>query len=635
MKRYAEALEAARKAMEINRYDPRMIESAGEALYFLGRWQEALASFSEYTTLVPTGGRVDSVYYYMGEIFIQMGRFSRADIALSTALYHSPNVAAWWSRLGYAREKALDYEWSLGRLQQGAEAQPQPGRRLARQEPGGKAHERGMRAAFTTFGCKLNQFETEALAAAFAAQGFLIVPAGEEAEVYVVNTCTVTSRGEQKARRLIRVLARRHPGSVLLVTGCYAQLGGEELAGLAPNVRVVPQERKDGLLDWPRQWVEAAAADAGAAAAAVPTTADGTSTCSPSACTRTCSPTASGAELRALAPSSVPVPAGAAGALQGDPFRFQVGRYRFHSRAFLKVQDGCDCRCAYCRVPLARGPAVSLEEGEVLRRVRDLEQAGYREVVLTGVNLSAWHSDGRGLAALLGAILAATNALRVRLSSLEPETVDEPLADAVRDPRVCAHFHLPIQSGSAAVLARMRRRYGPQRVREAVRILRAARGEPFLAADVLVGFPGESGEDFTQTVRLIEELELAQLHVFPFSPRPGTAAFGLGSRVPERVRDGRAAALPRAFRAPARALCWPVRGERGDGGVGGTGGGGLDRADGQLPAGAHPRSPAGARRAREGGPGPHRARWGPLSGRPSPGGLSVPFSTPPVVFSPS
>ncbi len=113
VKRYAEALDATRKAMEINRYDPRMIESAGEALYFLGRWQEALASFSEYTTLVPTGGRADSVYYYMGEIFIQMGRFSRADIALSTALYHSPNVAAWWARLGYAREKAKDYEWSL------------------------------------------------------------------------------------------------------------------------------------------------------------------------------------------------------------------------------------------------------------------------------------------------------------------------------------------------------------------------------------------------------------------------------------------------------------------------------------------------------------------------------------------
>ncbi len=353
-----------------------------------------------------------------------------------------------------------------------------------------------MRAAFTTFGCKLNQFETEALASAFAGRGFLIVPADQEADVYVVNTCTVTSRSEQKARRMIRALSRRRPAALLLITGCYAQLGGEELARLGVNVRVVPQDRKASLLDEP---------------------------------------------LRPADPTPSAEPA-------GDPFRFQVGRYRFHSRAFLKIQDGCDCGCAYCRVPLARGPSVSLAEDEVIRRIAALQEAGYREVVLTGVNLSAWRGPGRALADLIEQVLARTSTIRLRLSSIEPETIDARLVDALRDPRICAHFHLPIQSGSEAVLNRMRRRYGPQRVREAVARLRGVRGDPFLAADVLVGFPGERDGDFEATCRLLEELRLSQLHVFPFSPRPGTAAAGFAPRVPERVRDERAAALLRLSR---------------------------------------------------------------------------------------
>ncbi len=367
-----------------------------------------------------------------------------------------------------------------------------------------------MRAAFATFGCKLNQFETEALASAFAGRGFSIVPADREADVYLVNTCTVTSRSEQKARRLIRALARRRPGALLVVTGCYAQLAAGDLAGLGPNVRVVPQERKDSLLDLPQRLADAG--EAGDWPAANPRT-------------------------EPAAPAAAP-PA-------GDPFRYQVGRYRFHSRAFLKVQDGCDYRCAYCRVPLARGPAVSLAPGEVIRRTLELEAAGYREVVLTGVNLSAYRGGDLNLAGLLRELLSRTAGLRLRLSSLEPEKVDEPLAESVRHPRVCAHFHLPIQSGSPAVLRRMRRRYRPERVREAVRLLRQAKGEPFLAADVLVGFPGESGEEFEQTRSLIEELRLARLHVFPFSPRPGTAAWSLEPRVPERVRDQRAGRLLR------------------------------------------------------------------------------------------
>jgi threonylcarbamoyladenosine tRNA methylthiotransferase MtaB len=361
-----------------------------------------------------------------------------------------------------------------------------------------------MRASFHTFGCKLNQFETEALASAFRGQGFSLVDPAEEAEVYLINTCTVTGKSEQKARRFIRGLARERPGALLVVTGCYAQLDPRALESLGPNVAVVSQADKSLLLDLPRRLQEGG-----------------------------------GGRAEALR--------GRGG--QPDPFGFQVERYSFHSRAFLKIQDGCDRRCAYCRVPLARGGSLSLEAATAVERARALESAGYREVVLVGVNLSAWRNGvgtpqgEAGLGELLGRLLAATTRVRLRLSSLEPETLKPALVQALRDPRVCPHFHLPVQSGSDRVLLAMRRRYRAEQVRRAAGLLRSARESPFLAADLIAGFPGETAEDFRLTYTLAESLGFAKLHVFPFSPRPGTAAAGMAGKVPERVRDERVRAL--------------------------------------------------------------------------------------------
>jgi len=361
-----------------------------------------------------------------------------------------------------------------------------------------------MRASFHTFGCKLNQFETEALASAFRSRGFSLVDPAEEAEVYLINTCTVTGKSEQKARRFIRGLARERPGALLVVTGCYAQLDPRALESLGPNVAVVSQADKSLLLDLPRRLQEGG-----------------------------------GGRAEALR--------GRGG--QPDPFGFQVERYSFHSRAFLKIQDGCDRRCAYCRVPLARGGSLSLEAATAVERARALESAGYREVVLVGVNLSAWRNGvgtpqgEAGLGELLGRLLAATTRVRLRLSSLEPETLKPALVQALRDPRVCPHFHLPVQSGSDRVLLAMRRRYRAEQVRRAAGLLRSARESPFLAADLIAGFPGETAEDFRLTYTLAESLGFAKLHVFPFSPRPGTAAAGMAGKVPERVRDERVRAL--------------------------------------------------------------------------------------------
>lgn len=360
------------------------------------------------------------------------------------------------------------------------------------------------RVAFHTFGCKLNQFESEALASSFRAKGFVVVRADEEADVYVVNTCTVTSRADHKARSLIRGLARENPRAPLLVTGCSAQMEALALSALAANVVVIPQSEKSRLLALPGTLAKTL--DAGDDPAA---------------------------RLRNSLKAGPP----------GDPFAATVTDFSFHTRAFLKIQDGCDCHCAYCRVPLARGQSVSLDLEEVLRRAAELESHGRREIVLTGVNISAWRASGTNLPGLLRRLLRATSRARFRLTSIEPESITDELAEALADTRVCAHFHIPIQSGSDPVLDRMRRRYRAVQVREGVRLLREARGDPFIAADLLVGFPGETVDDFCATRKLVLECDLAALHVFPFSPRPGTAAASMNPVVPERIRRERVRTL--------------------------------------------------------------------------------------------
>ncbi len=359
-----------------------------------------------------------------------------------------------------------------------------------------------MRIGFHTLGCKLNQYETEALASSFRGHGHVIVTEDEEAEAYIINTCTVTGQADHKSRAVVRSLSRKHPHSLLIVTGCSAQLEAEALSSLGGNILVVPQSAKGELLRLAETVTEAAEVKTGLA------------------------------QLH-----QGPVPAAQ------DPFAFRVKGLSFHTRAFLKVQDGCDAWCAYCRVPQARGPSRSLAVDEVVRRAADLESLGHREIVLTGVNISSYRCGDVVLPRLIRELLGATRQARFRLSSLEPESITEELASGLSDPRVCAHFHLPVQSGSDGVLARMKRRYPARRVVEAVKLLRAAKPDPFIAADLITGFPAETPQEHSETVRLVTEAGFAALHVFPFSPRPGTEAAKLRPTVPQRIRDERAGEL--------------------------------------------------------------------------------------------
>jgi threonylcarbamoyladenosine tRNA methylthiotransferase MtaB len=389
------------------------------------------------------------------------------------------------------------------------------------------------RVAFQTFGCKLNQLETESLADEFRRKGASIVALEDEAELYVLNTCTVTSKAEQKARRLIRSLLGEHPASFALVTGCYAQLESEALAALSEEGRllVVKGEDKSSILGLADFLGEACGSPAEMPELIRRWRRDGYIAHD--------GYVARDGEFSVDARGA----GGSSPAAPSSPFDFEPESFAFHSRPSLKIEDGCNNRCSYCRVCLARGKAVSLEAPEVLARLRRLEEAGAPEAVLAGVNLSHYESGGLNFSGLLRYLLDGTSRISLRLSSYEPDRVDAEFLEVFAEPRIRPHVHFAIQSGSDSVLARMGRAYRHDDVLASCEALRRARRDPFLACDLITGFPGETEAEFADTARLAEELGFAWIHAFPFSPRPGTKAFDMSPRVPERVSGERAAVL--------------------------------------------------------------------------------------------
>jgi threonylcarbamoyladenosine tRNA methylthiotransferase MtaB len=362
-----------------------------------------------------------------------------------------------------------------------------------------------------TLGCKLNQIEGESVAEAFSREGFS-VNAGDTADILVINTCTVTSKSEQKARRLIRKALKDNPRSCVIVTGCYAQMEAGAIAALNEDEEsfrrlfVLTGGRKTLLLDLPRFL---------------------RGELNPAALSRAL-------ERYITAPETVPV---------SDPFRFNVRDFSFHSRPFLKIQDGCDRACSYCRVTFARGPSLSLDAPTLLSRLRELEAAGHGEAVLTGVNLNQYQSAALDLGKLLEYLLANTRTIALRLSSLEPEGMTESLLQVLANKRIRPHFHLSVQSGSPLILDRMRRDYGPEEVETAARRLRSLREDPFLACDIIAGFPGETPGEFARTQELCRRIGFAWIHAFPYSRRPGTEAWGFQDSVPEREAVSRVESL--------------------------------------------------------------------------------------------
>jgi threonylcarbamoyladenosine tRNA methylthiotransferase MtaB len=358
-----------------------------------------------------------------------------------------------------------------------------------------------------TLGCKVNQCDGEQISRELEVRGYAATGRGE-AEVYVVNTCTVTATADAKARKLIHKLAREHPEAMLIVTGCYGQRDREALATI-PGVDAAVGNEGKGEIGEVVRGLQKAREGAGA-----PTNADRGH--------GNARPTAEGRRG-----------CGAMPALQG------------RVRAFLKVQDGCDHRCAYCVVPEVRGRPRSKPLTEVAQEVERLAEAGSQEVVLCGIRLGDYGRDG-GEDSLAGLLreLREVGIPRLRLSSLEPMDAGEDLLAEMADhPRLCHHLHLPLQSGDDEVLRQMGRGYTSAQFRELVGRIREVWPDAAMSTDVMVGFPGETDEQFRRTVQFLREIGFCRVHVFPYSARPGTPAAGRGDQVPAREKRQRAGML--------------------------------------------------------------------------------------------
>jgi threonylcarbamoyladenosine tRNA methylthiotransferase MtaB len=336
--------------------------------------------------------------------------------------------------------------------------------------------------ALDSLGCKLNQAEIQYLAAQLARAGYRIVDSPEKADIYILNTCTVTHIADRKSRHLLRLVRRRHPAVRLVAIGCYAHRSPQELERIKGVDLVLGNDRKMELLSLLE-------------------------------------------DARILSR-----PDGAVSRPENDARR---------NRAFLKVQDGCHNFCAYCIVPHVRTREVSVPVSEIVSRVKEKSAAGFQEVVLTGTEIGTYRCDGTDLARLLKHILDETDIGRVRLSSLQPPEISERLVGLWRDPRLCPHFHLSLQSGSDDVLKRMKRRYTTTDYLRVVALIRHSVPDVAITTDVIVAFPGETDTEFKETLEFCRDLKFARIHVFPFSPRPGTLAAAMPDRISAAVKKER------------------------------------------------------------------------------------------------
>ena len=339
-----------------------------------------------------------------------------------------------------------------------------------------------------THGCKLNQADTQTLARQLATAGYSVVSEAEPADFYVLNSCTVTHVADRKARQAIRAARRQNPNGVIIVTGCYAQRAPDDLRHMPEIDLVVGNTGKPSL----PQMIERL----------------------------------SGGPMTACA--------------AGDD-EFPTAVFSIRSRAMIKIQEGCDQVCAYCIVPKVRGRERSIPLDEIVRAVNEREAVGCKEVVLTGTQLGSYgfDLDGTDIRGLVDALLRRTTIPRIRISSLQPQDISDGLLDLWSDPRLCPHFHVPLQSGSDAILKRMRRRYTASEFFDAIHRIKRTIPGVGVTCDAIVGFPGETDEDFRQTVDVCQAAELASVHVFPYSIRDGTSAAHFDGQIDPRIKSQR------------------------------------------------------------------------------------------------
>jgi threonylcarbamoyladenosine tRNA methylthiotransferase MtaB len=336
--------------------------------------------------------------------------------------------------------------------------------------------------ALDTLGCKVNQAETEQLAEQIADAGFQLVSPGDAANIYVLNTCTVTHVADRKSRNWLRKVHRRNPEAILIATGCYADRAANELAEIEGVNLVIGNKEKFRLVDILNEFLN-----------------------------------------KRVSESILP-----------NRKKFEPSTFR--TRSFIKIQDGCQNFCSYCIVPLVRGSKECLPPEQVIEEIKQKQAAGYQEIVITGVEVGSYEYNNIYIKDLLGKILNLTDIPRIRLSSLQPGEIEPELIDLWQNPRLCRHFHLSLQSGSDVILKRMERSYSSSDYARAVTLIRNRIPEAAITSDIIIGFPGETDDEFMKSYSFCKQIQFARLHVFPYSQRPGTKAAGFSDQVVDKIK---------------------------------------------------------------------------------------------------
>lgn len=365
-----------------------------------------------------------------------------------------------------------------------------------------------MRVTFYTLGCKVNQTETGALAQLFEENGYTVVPGGEAADVYVVNSCTVTNFGDQKSRKWLRRAKRENPGAVTVLTGCYPQAFPEEAAAIPEADVVTGSGNRRVILEDVQRVLDGEAE-----------------------------------KVVDIRPHQ-----------KGEAFEeLPMDRFAEHTRAFVKVEDGCNRQCAYCVIPRARGPVRSRAEESILQEIGHLTKAGYKEIVLTAISLPSYGTDtGTSLVELIEKAARVPGVERLRLGSLDPDMLrEEDIERMARVSKLCPQFHLSLQSGCDKTLRAMRRPYTTAQYAAIAAKLRAAfgAGQVSFTTDVIVGFPGETEEDFATSMDFVTSQRFLKVHVFPYSRREGTPAYDFPDQVPEHEKESRSRRMTAAVEA--------------------------------------------------------------------------------------
>ena len=357
-----------------------------------------------------------------------------------------------------------------------------------------------MKAALHNLGCKVNAYETEAMQQILEEAGYEIVPFSEYADVYVINTCSVTNMADRKSRQMLHRAKKQNPDAIVVGAGCYVQTKeAQALVDESIDI-VIGNNKKHELVPLLREYE------------------------------------ASHRKMACVADINHEKQAYE---------ELSLSRTAEHTRAFIKVQDGCNQFCTYCIIPFARGRVRSRELPDVLQEIRTLAKSGYREVVLTGIHLSSYGVDnGESLLHLIEAVHELEGIERIRLGSLEPRIVTDAFAKRLSElPKICPHFHLSLQSGCDTVLSRMNRRYDTAEYEVGCALLRRYFEHPAITTDVIVGFPGETDEEFETTERYLERIHFYEMHIFQYSRREGTKAAAMPDQVPEAVKEERSEKL--------------------------------------------------------------------------------------------